>query len=132
MSNNNYLITIRSSSGFTLLELLIALSIVSILVMTAIPQYRNFRAKAYDFRAQSDLRTVALGEEAYYLDREEYLACLNSSCNTLPGVARISKGVEIKVVLRNNAFLAVASHKNGSGQVYSWDSSFGGIAENPS
>jgi type IV pilus assembly protein PilE len=118
-----------TKNGFTLIELLVTLTIIGIITATAIPAYRNYRARAFDFRALSDLRSVALGEEAYFLDNEEYLACNNSSCENLPGINQISEGVDISVTINAESFQGEATHQKGSGKIYLWDSENGGLQE---
>ena len=119
----------NSNAGFTLLEILIVLTIVSILTAVALPQYNDYKKQAFDARALSDLRNVAIAEEAYFMQSEKYLACAGSSCIQLPGMAAISRGVNLAVEIQNEAFLARASHPQGSGKTFRWDSSRGGLIE---
>jgi general secretion pathway protein G len=60
--------------GFTLIELLVVMGIVSSLVAVALPRYASYRAHAFDTRAEIDLRSIAMAEEAYFLERESYPA----------------------------------------------------------
>ncbi len=115
--------------GFTLIELLVVMSIVSALVAVALPRYAAYRALAFDTRAEVDLRSVALAEEAYYLNQERYLACENESCTQLPGIQRLSAGVTLTVSTAGDGFVASASHPKGSGRTYTWDSQKGGLLE---
>jgi prepilin-type N-terminal cleavage/methylation domain-containing protein len=62
----------RSESGFTLLELLVVVSIVGILASIAIPQYASYRARAYDSIIESQVRHVATGQEAYFVNHSSY------------------------------------------------------------
>ncbi len=115
--------------GFTLIELLVVLSIIGILTATAIPAYQHYRAQGFDFRALSDVRMLALAEEANYLQNEEYLACEGVECQDLPGVSRLSKGVEIEVSLIEEpaGFQIEGFHPDGTGQTYRWNSNRGGL-----
>jgi type IV pilus assembly protein PilA len=116
------------SGGFTLLELLVVMGIISGLIMVAVPKYGAYRAKAFDTRAEVDLRSVAMAEEAYFLDQDKYLACANQSCTSLPGISRLSPGVTVNVALVGQVgFRATASHPKGTGKVFTWDSQQGGI-----
>ena len=115
--------------GFTLLELLVVMTIVGILSGLAIPQFRDYRARAFDTRALNDLRVIALAEETYYLDSEHYLSCANSDCLVLPGVARLSGGVEVQVEGDDVRFEAASSHPKGTGKEYIWESDNGGLVE---
>lgn len=56
--------------GFTLIELLVVMGIVSALIAVALPRYSDYRANAFDARAELDLRSVAMAEEAYFLENE--------------------------------------------------------------
>jgi prepilin-type N-terminal cleavage/methylation domain-containing protein len=122
--------TFHSTSGFTLIELLIVMSIVSALVAIAIPQYSVYRATAFDTRAELDLRSVAIAEEAYFLQHEEYLSCNNESCTQLPGIKRISAGVLLEVKRQEDGFMATATHPLGTGRIFRWDSEEGGLVQN--
>lgn len=113
--------------GFTILELLIALVIVGILTATALPQYQHFRKQAFDNRALTDLRTVALAEESYFLDNERYLACSDEECAVLPGVTKLSSGTTLSVTTSNDGFIGESQHNRGTGRRYRWDSLGGGL-----
>lgn len=56
---------IRNKKGFTLIELLIVVAIIGILAAVAIPQFSSYREKAYNSAAQSDLKNIKTGMEAY-------------------------------------------------------------------
>jgi prepilin-type N-terminal cleavage/methylation domain-containing protein len=119
------------SKGFTLIELLVVLAIIGVLTATAIPAYQQYKKQAYDFRALSDLKMVSLGEESYFLEKEEYFSCSDNTCTQLPGVPSLSKGVSLSVDASSpqEGFTATAQHQNGTGKVYKWDSARGGIVE---
>ncbi len=123
MANTNH----PRMDGFTLIELLIVMSIVSALAAIAVPRYAAYKATAFDLRAELDLRSVAVAEEAYFLQHEEYLACSNEDCTQLPGITRLSTGVVLEVRDLPDGFVATASHPRGSGRVFTWDSSQGGL-----
>jgi type IV pilus assembly protein PilA len=63
---------LRSRKGFTLIELLIVVAIIGILAAIAIPQFSAYRAKAYNSAAQSDLKNMKTGMEAFMADNQQY------------------------------------------------------------
>ena len=120
-----------ASRGFTLIELLVVMGIVGALMAIAVPQYSAYKARAFDTRAQIDLRNVALAEEAYFLEAENYLSCQDASCTELPGIRKLSGGVTLAVTATTTGFLATSRHPSGSGRTYSWDSNEGGLVDKP-
>ena len=114
-------------NGFTLLELLVSVTVVGILASIAVPQYKIYKAKAYDSVAVSDLHSVVLAEESYFIENNAYLSCKDADCASLPGISNLSKGVHLEVDATESAYVITASHKNGSGKTYRWDSEHGGL-----
>jgi type IV pilus assembly protein PilA len=117
----------NDSGAFTMIELLVTMSIVAALTAIAVPQFQSYRARAFDLRAELDLRHVAIAEEAHYLDNEEYLPCSQDECTQLPGVTRLSKGTELAIEVLEEAFVGTSSHPKGTGKVLRWDSANGGL-----
>ena len=63
---------LRNRKGFTLIELLIVVAIIGILAAIAIPQFAAYRAKAYNSAANSDLKNIKTGMEAFMADNQQY------------------------------------------------------------
>lgn len=116
-------------NGFTLIELLVVMGIVSALIAVALPRYSDYRAHAFDSRAEIDLRSVAMAEEAYFLEEEEYLSCSGETCSQLPGIQKLSGGVTLTVTASKTGFTGTASHPKGSGKTFTWDSALGGMVK---
>ena len=62
----------KGEKGFTLIELLIVVAIIGILAAIAIPQFAAYRQKAYNSAANSDLKNIKTGMEAYMADNQAY------------------------------------------------------------
>ena len=62
----------KSEKGFTLIELLIVVAIIGILAAIAIPQFSQYRQRAFDAAAQSDVRTMRTDLEGYFTDQYHY------------------------------------------------------------
>ncbi len=66
--------SVKKEVGFTLLELLVSIGIISILAAIAISHYQSYRVRTYDTVAMSDLKNVITALENYYLDNDIYPA----------------------------------------------------------
>ncbi len=69
--------SVKKEVGFTLIELLVAIAILSILATIAISAYQNYKIRAFDTAAKSDLKNAITALETYFLDNDTYPA--NSS-----------------------------------------------------
>ena len=119
---------IRNSKGFTLIELLVVVAIIGILAAIAIPQFAVYRQKGFDSRAESDLRNAGTAEEANYATAQAYVTCADATaCQTALAGYKKSTGVNLAMTGATSSFTGTASHTNGSGKTWSYDSSAGGI-----
>lgn len=62
----------RSSSGVTLLELLVALAVIGILLAVALPSYRHFIDRAGRNEAKALLLEIATNQERYFLTARRF------------------------------------------------------------
>jgi len=115
------------SRGFTLIELLAVIAIIGILTAIAVPQFAEYKKRGFDARAKSDLRNVAVAEEAYFIDFEAYLSCNDAGCNALPGMNSLSAGVTLAMLATQTGFSGTATHPQGTGTTFGWNSSAGGL-----
>lgn len=112
----------KNEKGFTLIELLVVVAIIGILAAIAIPQFAEYRRRAFDARAQSDLRNAMTAEEAYFVDHEEYTA----TATDLPGFES-SNGVTVSLAVAggNQDWSGSTEHSQGS-KCFEYDSAAGG------
>jgi type IV pilus assembly protein PilA len=63
---------VRDERGFTLVELMVVVFIISVLIALALPTFLGTRTRAQDRAAQSDVRNAFAAEKAYYSDTLTY------------------------------------------------------------
>ena len=76
-----------SSTGFTLIELMIVIAVIGILAAIAIPNYINYRKKANVANVASNLKNFEKGFIAYAIDQGDFP---DDSHNNLPDLATMS------------------------------------------
>jgi type IV pilus assembly protein PilE len=69
----------RAGRGFSLLELMITVVVISILSAVAIPSYQQYNKRANRSAAAQLMLNIAQREEQYLLDARAYTAALNST-----------------------------------------------------
>ncbi|MDI1298995.1 type II secretion system protein [Methylotenera sp.] len=71
--NHQYLKVLhKQSNGFTLVELLVVLSILALLLTLAVPRYFTSIEKAKDATLKQDLNTLRESLDKYYADNGQY------------------------------------------------------------
>ena len=76
----------RRAAGFTLIELMVAVAIVGILIMIALPSYRTHIMKSNRRAAQAQMMDIANREEQFLLANRAYVGktALETSGYALP------------------------------------------------
>lgn len=57
------------TKGFTVIELLVVISVIAILVGIAIPRFKGMQDEANDSKARSELRVLQTAIESYYMNQ---------------------------------------------------------------
>lgn len=80
----------QKSSGFSLIELLVVVLLISILTAIAIPQLFGTKERTYVASMRSDLRNLETAQESYYVDNLTYAGSIGAMGTTFlmsPGVS---------------------------------------------
>jgi type II secretion system protein G len=92
----------RSSQGFTLIELVVVISILAILSGVLVPRVTNHLKAARDARRLSDIKTVRNAVEQYYMDKGVYPA---ANTNSSYGGWDVSSDGDFIRVLRDQGYI---------------------------
>lgn len=71
----------KTSTAFTLIELLIVVAIIGILAAIAVPNFINAQVRAKCATTQSDLRALSTALESYHIDNNMYPPTPNTAGN---------------------------------------------------
>lgn len=87
----------KNSNAFSLVELLVVVSIIGILASIAVAGYQKYRTTAYEVSAKTDLRNLRTAQEAYRIDHEVYASCNNATecANIFPAIDKFSPFVGV-------------------------------------
>ena len=118
----------HSETGFTLIELMTAITVIFILSAIAIRQLSVYQVRAFDARAENDLRSAVVAEEGYYAENETYVACTDNACGQAFDSLIISDGIELSVTTDESggSFTVQAHHPRGE-KTFRFDSNTGHI-----
>ena len=83
---------LKNEKGFTLIELLIVIAIIGILAAIAIPQFNQYKTRAYDSDSKANLHNLYLACKAYWADQTSTLSCSSTiAAGTTYGYIQSSK-----------------------------------------
>jgi type IV pilus assembly protein PilE len=72
--------------GFTLMEILIIMVIISILGTLAIPAYQRAMEMTFDNQVKANLKLIVSAEKTYYLDTNSYYTTVGSQPDAILGI----------------------------------------------
>ena len=119
---------LKNEKGFTLIELLVVVAIIGILAAIAIPQFAAYRQRAFDARANSDLRNAATAEEAYFATNRIYVSGAFGTI-VLPGfvVSQTVAGAMTAAGGANPSFTGTSQSSSGTLKTFTYNSGSGGM-----
>ncbi len=104
----------RSEGGFTLIELLIVIAIIGILAAIAIPQFNQYKARAYDTASKADLHNIYLACKAYWSDNGSDASCTQTEAGGANYGFAPSTGVTPNASGAETAWSATATHSSST------------------
>jgi type IV pilus assembly protein PilA len=107
----------KTASGFTLIELLIVIAIIGILAAIAIPQFNQYKARAYDTASKADLHNLYLACKAFWADNGSDINCDHVIAGVAAYGLKPSKDVDVRVDLGSRLetnFKATAKHASSN------------------
>jgi len=101
----------KRDDGYTLIEILIVVAIISVLAAAALPQFYPFKTRAYDADAKANLHNVYLSCKGYWsLGNSSNPCVLSTISNNEYGFIQ-SEAVEVSIGNNNNTesdFVAIS------------------------
>ena len=70
---HKYILQARDHKGFTLIELIVVIGIISVLLTMSIGSYSNVMRNSRDTKRKDDLQKIQAALEQYYVDHDTYV-----------------------------------------------------------
>jgi type IV pilus assembly protein PilA len=116
---------VTTAHGFSLVEILIVIAVISVLAAIAIAQFTGYRTHAFDAQMKTDLKNAAVAMESYYAEYKVYPATV--AAISTAGF-RQTTGVGLVITVTSpSTFTLTASTPNGSQPSFTYTSSTGEI-----
>lgn len=113
---------IRNEKGFTLIELLIVIAIIGILAAIAIPQFNQYKARAYDSDVKSNIHNIYLACKAYWADSGSGGACTSATALLTTYGYIQSAAVSIAVSADETSWVGTGINMNNTAKVFTVNS----------
>ena len=104
----------KREGGFTLIELLIVIAIIGILAAIAIPQFNQYKARAYDTASKADLHNIYLACKAYWSDTGSDQSCSETEAAGANYGFAPSPSVTVSASGNETGWSATAKHASSS------------------
>lgn len=93
-------------TGFTFIELLVAMALLGLLSAIAVPRYRGFKERSYAAAMKSDLGHLRIALEEYWAEKQHY------TIDTTELDFHTTTGVQINLTSQdvNAGYKAIATH----------------------
>jgi prepilin-type N-terminal cleavage/methylation domain-containing protein len=113
----------RRHAGFTLIELVTVIAIVSVLSAIALQQYMLYRAASYDARAMHDIGNAAVAQEAHYANAHAYasFSVTGPALLTVPGLV-VSETITLTSAAHGDGYEITSISSRGTGKTFTYDS----------
>ena len=105
-----------ANKGFTLIELMITVAVVSILAAVALPSYQQYLRRGARADAQSHMMDIAARQGQFLIDNRAYAASVSALGMTTPSSVSTKYTITITPATNPPTFTITAAPVSGSSQ----------------